>query len=97
MAREGDIPRRAMADACLVLENMAASVCECVAGGGVEWRVEGGGATNEVVYVGGAFDDPKSLAWRSNKRIVIGCPFDTLPPSRGGVTCAHQKHHKPNH
>jgi hypothetical protein len=44
VARGEDIPRRAMADACLVVENMAASVCVwvCVGGEGVEsgeWRV----------------------------------------------------------
>jgi hypothetical protein len=72
MARGENIPRRAMADACLVVENMTASVCMwvCVGGEGVEsgewWR------DDEVLDVGGAFDDPKSLAWRSNQRVVIG-------------------------
>jgi hypothetical protein len=39
---------------------------------------------------GGAFDDPKSLAWRSNQRVVIGWPLDTLIRCRGGVTSEHQ-------
>jgi hypothetical protein len=90
VARGEDIPRRAMADACLVVENMAASVCVwvCVGGEGVEsgewWR------DDEVLDVGGAFDDPKSLAWRSNQRVVIGWRLDTLTRCRGGVTCEHQ-------
>ena len=65
MARGEDIPRRAMADACLVVENMAAiCVWVCVAGEGVEsgewWRDD----DDEVV--GGAFDDPRSL-WRGDR------------------------------
>jgi hypothetical protein len=74
-----------MADACLVVENMAARVCvcvwRCVCGEGVEsgerWR------DDEVFDVGGAFDDPKSLAWRSNQRVVIGWRLDTLTRCRG--------------
>jgi hypothetical protein len=60
----------------------------CVAGEGVgsgEWWRD-----DEVVDVGGAFDDPKSLAWRSNQRLMIGWPFDTLTRCCGGVTCEHQ-------
>jgi hypothetical protein len=30
------------------------------------------------------------LAWRSNQRLVIGWPFDTLTRCCGGVTCEHQ-------
>jgi len=53
VARGDNIPRRAMADACLVVENMAANVY------GVvllvrEWRVESGGAATRSI-VGGAF------------------------------------------
>jgi len=56
-------------------------VCVCVCGEGVEsgewWR------DDEVFDVGGAFDDPKSLAWRSNQRVVIGWRLDTLTRCRG--------------